>query len=482
VRSRRSSAFRRRAAVASLLLMLAAASSVAVSSLLGQRVTPLKISLLTVGLVAILQLMVIPRLVTRDWFHPLVFPIIYITVALFAPVCYILLSGKSIPTITPAELTSTVAEALALTVLGVSAGSLASLAIVRFHPFSPTQPSRAGPPPTAASPPFSYATLRSLGRFILTLSVVLRVFWLATVYGRPYGAGSVATATTAGLSGLVDSISVTAFFVGVILVVLANVEIRGVLGRRQEFLLAAAFTILTLLGGKRGVLIAPFLFVLWAYHTYIRQLRTWLLVITLVTVLLVFQGVAATRAGGAFFSGTSSATQQTLSSISSPLFTTIQVVAEVPTGHAYYDGATYLAALYRQLPSPLADSLFGPPNDTGAYVFRQLIGFQSPNAGYDFSIPAEGYLNFGLAGDLAAGLVIGILLGAAYRTRRSAPTRARHIFYPLLLCTLPLALRSDALGTIKSVLYPMLILAAVFAVARARPPSAHQRTRQPLYS
>ena len=57
-----------------------------------------------------------------------------------------------------------------------------------------------------------------------------------------------------------------------------------------------------------------------------------------------------------------------------------------------------MAAFERQLPSPIAIPLFGPPDDTAARRFRALVGFNNPNQGIGYSIPAEGYLNFGRFG------------------------------------------------------------------------------------
>ena len=154
--------------------------------------------------------------------------------------------------------------------------------------------------------------------------------------------------------------------------------------------------------------------------------------------------------------------------IGTPSFDVSEIVRRVPAAHDYELGSTYLAGLERRLPSPIANRLFGTPDDTGAYVFRKILGFADPNVGFGFSLPSEGYLNFGFIGSFASALLLGVVLGFAFMRQVAPPRRALHLLYPMLVSTLPLAVRSDALGQIKWILYPSLIVAVILALSRTR--------------
>jgi hypothetical protein len=139
----------------------------------------------------------------------------------------------------------------------------------------------------------------------------------------------------------------------------------------------------------------------------------------------------------------------------------------VPDSEPLRLGSTYVAALQRQLPGPIALEILGPPTDTASFELRQMLGFYDPDAGFGFSLPAEGFLNFGLVGVVGACVVTGLLLGGSYARRPAGlPDRALHVLYPLIVASLPLSLRADAVQQIKTVLYPMVFAAVVFALAR----------------
>lgn len=128
-------------------------------------------------------------------------------------------------------------------------------------------------------------------------------------------------------------------------------------------------------------------------------------------------------------------------------------------------GTTVIAALIRQLPSPLATRLIGPVDDTGTFVFREMVGIGS-SQGWGFSIPAEGALNFGMWGLIVASWLYGTLLRWLYSRASLKAGRAMSLCYFVAFATLPFAWRSDALGAIKGILYPAIFMAIVLAFAR----------------
>ena len=208
---------------------------------------------------------------------------------------------------------------------------------------------------------------------------------------------------------------------------------------------------------------------LWAHHTYVKRLRAWTLALLIVFVLGVFTTVGYEREPTGTV-GRPSVLQSSLVDIASPTFITANVVSDVPAEHPYYLGTTYLAAWERQLPGFIANRILGSPatatTPTGSFAYRDLIGFTNPNQGYGFAFPAESYINFGMPGVFLTGAGLGWLLAWSYRRCRADPSRAIHLLYPVLISTLPDGFRTDALGELKMVLYPMIILALVLYKAR----------------
>ena len=130
-----------------------------------------------------------------------------------------------------------------------------------------------------------------------------------------------------------------------------------------------------------------------------------------------------------------------------------------------YNGATLLADLVHLLPGPLTAELFGPTSDTGALVFRYLYG--APDTlGYGYSIPAEGILNFGTAGAFLLPFAMGATLAWLYARADFNASRAVQLAYYLAAATLPFAWRSDVLGAVKGVLYPLIVIWLVLLYAR----------------
>lgn len=128
-------------------------------------------------------------------------------------------------------------------------------------------------------------------------------------------------------------------------------------------------------------------------------------------------------------------------------------------------GSTLVAAIVRQLPSVVTTPLIGPLEGTAAYRFRALAGVGN-NTGFGYSIPAEGVLNFGAAGAFCLPLLIGLALAWLYAHFRVDGERPTAWLYAVAVGTLPFAWRSDMLGAIKGVLYPAIIFAIAIAIAR----------------
>jgi hypothetical protein len=102
-------------------------------------------------------------------------------------------------------------------------------------------------------------------------------------------------------------------------------------------------------------------------------------------------------------------------------------------------------------------------------VYRELVGFTDPTQGWGFSEPTEAYLNFGFIGVLILAAAIGWLFGRSFLWASASDRRGRFAtyVYPLLISYLPFGLRSDALGQLKSIIYPLVIVGISVWLGRA---------------
>lgn len=421
-------------------------ASVLISDLLADA-TPAELILVTLVAGGALLLWGSFRLVKRDWFHPSAFPLIYLAFVLTLPLVYVVLFDQQIERVTASDVSPTLVVVFALTLLGVAGGIVPGLRLARDR--------------TATRPrAIDYDRMRALGRVALVLAVALRAYDVYRSSGQVYGYGSV----NFGLDSTITTTGDFLFFGGIILVIVGNAMRRSQIATPTDAVLAAAFVVPTLVSGSRGELIAPALFALWARHTYVRPIAVSRAAAFSIATVLIFQGVAGVRAGDEFFAGADQAIERSVTSIGTPVGITSTLLERVPSSEPYRHGGTYLAAVERQLPGALSVALLGPPVDTASFRYREIIGFASPNAGFGFSLPSEGYLNFGVPGVLFAALGVGWLLGFAYRRVASPPTRALNLLYPILIATLPLSFRGDALLQIKTVLYPMMLLFVAYKV------------------
>ncbi|MDQ3648282.1 MAG: oligosaccharide repeat unit polymerase [Actinomycetota bacterium] len=407
-------------------------------------------ALLLLNLAVLIAIVVRRRLGAGDWFHPTVLPLGYVVLSLTAPTVYLVLAGRPLEAI-PSDVTVELVVLFALTIVGLSLGLVAGL---RLTP---------GGVDKGVAPP-DYLRVRALGRLCLLVSVVVRAYTVATKLGQPYGTGSVGF----GLAQTADKLALFLLFGGAVLVIVANTQLVGRIVTRTDIVLFAAFALPTLVSGGRNDLLAPLIFAVWAHHTRVRAIRGRTLLAGLLAVTVLFQAVAGLRAGDGLNEGPRIALERTLTAVGTSTVDASETLRRVPGAMEFEHGSTYVAALLRQLPGPLANSMLGTPDDTGAYVFRRLIGFDNPNAGFDFSLPSEGYLNFGLYGAIVAGGALGLLWGFAYRRQVIGSHGVGALLYGVVLATVPL-LRSDALSQIKWLLYPMTMVLVAFVICRPRP-------------
>jgi oligosaccharide repeat unit polymerase len=434
------------------------------AALVGQLHGASKVELTVVALVVTLVLAAagsIAHLPTRDWFHPLAFPFLYVALSMVGPLIYLVVLREPLNSTQPSDISITVVAVVAGTIVGFGAGILAGLGLVSRRPTYRTDSTDH----TYGRTP-DFGRLRLIGRAAFCLSLPMFLVVIVPRLGQPYGTGYVAF----GLANALGNAANFLVFAGTICIVIANVNLRGRVTSRIDLYLFGAFAVIVLMSGGRGKLIAPFLFAFIIHHSCVRKVRFGRAFIAVAIVLIIFQGITGSRTGKPFFSGLNPSVQRILGSIDEGVALTAQLVKIVPSPFHYTHGTTYRAAVIRQLPGPIAVALLGPPTDTAAFVYRRLISFNNPNSGFGFSLPSEGYLNFGVAGAVGAAVLSGLIFGAAYRRRfTSVSDRPSSFLYPILVATLSYSFRSDALTEIKDVLYPMLFLWLAYLLSERRP-------------
>ncbi len=394
------------------------------------------------------------RWLTRgDWFHPAAFPLLYVATCASLPIAYVIAFSEPLanPTIQSFDITPRLIAVFALTVVALAAGIAAGIRLPRL-------------PRLTRERRVEFRHVLYAGRAVLLVALGSRLFTVITTYGLPYGTGSV----TFGLTGALQAIAGVALLAGTVVVVLANVRLRRRTLAFPDLALLGSFAFATLLAGSRGELLAPALFVLFAHHTYVRKVGFAPLATAAIVLLVVFQGVSGARAGQGFLADPRLGVERTLGSIATPIQVQSLVMQRVPSRQGYLGGSTYVASAVRQVPGPIANAALGPPDDTASFELRRILEQTNPNFGYGFSLPSEGYLNFGLLGVPLVMVLVGGLLGWAYRQQVPRPSRPVHLLYPILVATLPIAFRSDAVEQMKLVLYPMLLLTAVLYLSSWR--------------
>lgn len=405
-------------------------------------------TILTLGLVGAGTLRVHSQRGRADIFHPMVIPVGYVAFSFLAPVFYSLVTDSAVGSLRQDFARSP--ETVGLLCLGII-----GFAIGAWVPFKT-------PYREVELRPVSGEVVLLAGRLSLLFPVVLATEGVVSfsVVSRGLDQTTRSTADSVGvLAGLLT-------LLGPVLILSGRriINTRHLLGWPDVVVLGV---LIVLLGatGARGDVIGIFLTVL-VFYVWRggRQFGSALVVLASAAVFAVAIGRYRALAAGGSTDGVS-ALQSLLGDMAVAASTTGSTAALVPQAAPFEMGSTIWAGLLRQVPGPVINSVMGAPDDTGTFRYRDLVGFSNPNQGLGFSIPAEGYLNFGAFGVFVLCLLFGLLAAWGYSRSRLVPSKAVHVFYPLLLANLPFALRSDILGITKGLLYPVIMTGIVFAVA-----------------
>jgi len=377
-----------------------------------------------------------------DVFHPLIFPTAYVGIACLAPTAWIWLGGGDLGYIQARYMSERTPLMMALSAIGFVLGSMV--------PFARRHAAQIRDDPKF----FGIA-----GRLLLLLPLILafRDVLGRAVQSRGQGQDVFTISDSINAAGLI----VAPAAVGMILVSRYKRNLR-LLGASDTIMIGLLISMLGL-NGRRGASIAIVLIILVMVTR--RSGTTKYAALGLAGAALFSIAVVVYRTLVAGGSTALSLIAMPLRDLGSVAFTTGATDLALREG-GHFGGSTILAGLLRQLPSPIANRLFGPPLDTGAQVFRHITGRTSGSQGYGFSLPAEGVLNFGLIGPFFTSLVAGALLAWLYCLFDVRSSRAIELLYPIAVGTLPFAWRSDTLGAVKGVLYPAVIFWMAIAFSR----------------
>lgn len=383
-----------------------------------------------------------------DPFDPAVFPLGYIAFSFLAPCWAFFADHKELLGFTSETMHPNTPYLMAAATLAVTLGVHCAR-----RPSFVSDDDQARPPDPHI--------LMSVGRALLVGAVLIGVFNLAR------GGAAVRhldQTQTTGLDTLQAALQI-ALPLGVVLVLVGrrHAESSGLLSSADWLLIITNMALLALFGG-RASLIAIMLCVLYAHTRARGGIRT--TAIGLGVALILSAAVLwhrATAVGG----HRHSVVDSILIDLSPATYSTGITARALSGTDAMRFGSTYFDAIARQVPPPFNNWFVGK-GETGTMAFREMIGANNPDQGWGYSVPAEGYLNFGIVGLVGVCLILGMVLGNLYRRRAWPSFTAPGLLYPLVLAATPIAIRSDSVGLIKSGLYPLVAAGLIFAVARSQ--------------
>ncbi|MDO5677052.1 MAG: O-antigen polysaccharide polymerase Wzy [Propionibacteriaceae bacterium] len=382
---------------------------------------------------------------------------LYVSAVMTVPFLYMAVTGDSIGSIQVTLITPMNAWISVLTVGMFIFGLFTMGGLTRFLGAEP------GPKRVVSDSDQFLVLLGWAGRLLLLCAAGIKLLAArgsGTIFNSQYGANQLSFTSLTSLSTLGDFMIAG----GAILLFSSNVRSKGNPAPLPDLLLlAVCLAPSLLLLGSRGEAIAPAIAYVW-YRTLGRQRTSASIVAaTLGGLLGLFVFIGRLRSGSN--TPDTGFVETVVWNISSPVLINSYIIDAVPSFYEFFAGSTYVAALFGQLPGPLLRLLGYESTETGALVFREIIGLTNPDQGYGFSLPSEAFLNFGLAGVALAAFALGAAMQWAYN--RAGRLGARSLLYPLLLGFLPYGFRSDALGQTKTVLYTMLILACALVLTRS---------------
>lgn len=416
-------------------------------------------STLALGLIALGAYRSLRRSSRVDMFHPLIFPLAYVSVSFLVPLWITFVSGDPIRSFTRS---TAIANNVSL-LLGLGVAAFAAGAWISF---------RHRPLAEETRQQVSGSRLIGYGRAMLLLPITVAVSENVRGGVSIRGLDQDQYSLIDTLRSLVGVASLS----GILLIVVGHrlLRARNILGWLDWFLVFALVAAIALRGSRSDAVAVIIALAVAQAWTRGRNLRAVVLLGVVVVFMIAVFGYRNAELGQ---SPSETPVEIIVGDMAVASYTTGATAAAVPDSVPYQRGGTVYAGLFRQLPSPLAVRVLGPPDDTGTAVFRRIVGFRDPNAGLGYSIPAEGYLNFGVSGLIGLCGLVGLIGSWAYSRANLVSGKAVGLLYVVFVATLPFGLRADVLGFTKNLLYPMIILSLAFKLARVHGAGTTSRNR-----
>lgn len=394
----------------------------------------------------------------RDLFHPSVFMLGYLATVALGPISYMALTGNALSRISMSNLHQ---QTGVLMVASVGSWMFANVAYSLVNSRTRSEIFEAG---QLVPPGSSLKLVESVGRVLLVGALLLKIAQVLMFAGRSYGEAQ----TTFDLFFAVSTAAEGVLLVAIAAVAYGRSHTGGtkLLASIDWVLLVAIFVLAGALLGSRSELIAPSLLLLWFYSRN-RRLRARFLILLLPVVLTISNYIGNTRGSGLANSAELGTIGRWLVDVASPTMISNDLVwlrnfSNLPL--MYFD--TYIAAVQYMLPGFIARNLFSGLPGTGAFIYRDVIQFDDPDAGFGFSQFSEAYLAGGILGAVLFFFGLSFVSLWSYRRAASHQSVFSQLFFPLILSTFPYGLRSDALGFGKSVIYPLIIVSLITITAR----------------
>lgn len=306
-------------------------------------------------------------------------------------------------------------------------------------------------------------------------------------YFYTFNSGALSLAKGAGAYSASDNVSLLfrlgflAFYAAgplLFLTFMASTQFQGKAGSmiRKYFLAALALTIgLSLLLMERKATVSVLLYIMIFYHYRVRSIRPLHLGGLFVTIILlqVFTHLREFGTGILDISITDLVAALISSLVERPQEVIVQIATAIPGQDVFTNvldivpatedfkyGSTYLASLLGLfMPRALGLGSYSDVTPSVWYVNAYAPGTE--NHGFDFSMLAEAYINFGPAMPVVF-VLIGLLLGKLSRTITESSSYLKIYASVVILVALSLSLRSDSNVLLKACVY--LVLPQIFLI------------------
>jgi oligosaccharide repeat unit polymerase len=274
---------------------------------------------------------------------------------------------------------------------------------------------------------------------------------------------------TAGLGVLAGGVMLSQLGLVVLYLTMAERD------RRPPVLPLVLFAVLALLLfriGLRRIVLETGLALVVVHHFYVRKVRLRALIAGAVAALLVFSvvGLARSYLAEGLAGMTTRVTEEfgvaaLIALVAEPitvLLALTETMYQVPGQEPFWLGRTFVEAFEILVPRPLYPDRPLAPSQWFVNLVDPVVA--AAGGGYAYSLLAEGYLNFGVAGAVGVSVLQGVVVRTVVTYRRRAPfSRSRLLVYAIAVSLSVSMIRGDFATLLKVGIVSLALPAAVVA-------------------